>query len=117
MNQSMVRAITYIESRFRDAVLLDHVAASARVSRFHLARRFRAEVGMSPMEYVRWRRVMEAKRLLRLGHEPLMWIAINLGYFDYSHFSRSFRSSTGMSPTQYKAANVQPLEAANLRAA
>jgi AraC family transcriptional regulator len=39
------RALWYIESRFREEVTLDDVAAAAGVSRFHLARAFRFQSG------------------------------------------------------------------------
>ena len=99
--RSVIRAMTYIESNFREPVTLDDVARIACASKFHFARIFREHIGMSPMQYVRWRRVLEAKRMLRAGRNPLATIALNLGYFDHSHFSRSFRSFTGMGPHQY----------------
>jgi AraC family transcriptional regulator len=102
--QSVARAVAYIDARFREPVTLSDIASAAHVSKFHFARMFRAQIGMSPMQYVRARRVMEAKRLLRSGQNPVVKIATELGYFDHSHFSRAFRSATGMCPHQYLAA-------------
>lgn len=99
--------MTYIESNFREPISLDDVARVACASKFHFARIFRAQIGLSPMQYVRWRRVLEAKRLLRSGREPLATIATSLGYFDHSHFSRSFRLALGMSPHQYLVAALK----------
>jgi AraC family transcriptional regulator len=107
MSRYVIQAIIFMESCYGDALSLDRVAASGCVSRFHLARLFRVDIGMSPMEYVRWRRLMEAKRLLRVGRISLMSIATGLGYYDYSHFSRSFRSATGLRPTQYAATSLE----------
>ncbi|WP_162247612.1 helix-turn-helix transcriptional regulator [Pseudoxanthomonas sp. Root65] len=94
-------ALIYIEARFRDPISLEDIARASHVSRFHFARAFRAETGMSTMQYVRWRRVHEAKRLLRTGGIPLATIATDLGYFDQSHFTRAFRSVTGLRPHEY----------------
>lgn len=99
----VARALIYIECNFRDAISLGDIAMAAHISKFHFARLFRAYTGMSPMQYVRWRRVREAKQLLRMGRDPIVTIATELGYFDHSHFSRSFRSATGLCPNQYLA--------------
>jgi AraC-like DNA-binding protein len=66
---------------------------------------FRAEVGLSPKEYARVRRLQAALR--RLGDLDAdgargAEIAAAVGYFDQSHFVREFRSFTGMTPTQYR---------------
>lgn len=94
-------ALIYIEARFRHPMSLEAIARASHMSRFHFARAFRAETGMSTMQYVRWRRVHEAKRLLRTGGIPLATIATDLGYFDQSHFTRAFRSVTGLRPHEY----------------
>jgi AraC-like DNA-binding protein len=62
---------------------------------------FRAEVGLSPKEYARVRRLQAALRHLRTGAGGAE-IAAGIGYFDQSHFVREFRSFTGMTPTQYR---------------
>lgn len=99
----LARAIVYIEERFREPLSLEAIAGVACMSRFHFARTFRDEIGMSPMQYVRWRRVIEAERRLAAGEGSLLKLAGELGYFDHSHFSRSFKAATGMRPNQYAA--------------
>jgi AraC-like DNA-binding protein len=63
---------------------------------------FRAEVGLSPKEYARVRRLQAALRQLSSGATGGAHIAADIGYFDQSHFVREFRSFTGMTPTQYR---------------
>lgn len=104
--RAVVRALTHIEARFHEPLTLGGIAAAAHVSRFHFARLFRQEIRMSPMQYVRWRRILEAKRLLRAGQVPLTLIAKGVGFFDQSHFSRAFRSATGLTPHQYASRGV-----------
>lgn len=99
-------AVSYIEMNFHRPLTLALVAQSACMSRFHFSRVFRASTGMSPMEYIRWRRVAEAKRRLKAGSESLLRLAADLGYYDQSHFSRCFREATGFPPSEY----VQSLE-------
>ena len=99
--RAVARALAHIEAHFRRPLTLGGIAAAAHVSRFHFARMFRREVRLSPMQYVRGRRILEAQRLMRAGDVPLTVIATGLGYFDQSHFSRAFRAATGLAPHQY----------------
>lgn len=93
----------FIEAQFRQHLSLQDISDVACLSRFHFSRVFREDIGVSPMQYVRWRRLVEAERLLAAGKEPLVKVATDLGYFDHSHFSRSFRAATGLRPTQFMA--------------
>jgi AraC-like DNA-binding protein len=95
------RSLAYIESNFCSQLSLGQIAKVACISRFHFARVFRDEVGMSPLEYVRWRRVKEAERRLSEGESCLLQLAAELGYFDQSHFSRCFRDVVGLTPSEY----------------
>ena len=104
--RSIARAVVYIEERFRQSVSLEDIARAACMSRFHFARVFRDEIGMSPMQYLRWRRVVEAERRLAEGQDSLVQVATDLGYFDHSHFCRSFRAATGLRPTQFIAEHL-----------
>ena len=65
-----------------------------------LARRFRAEAGMS---FTQWRqqiRILEALR--RLGrNEPVTAVAIDLGYDSPSAFISMFKKALGKTPGQY----------------
>jgi AraC family transcriptional regulator len=109
--RAIARAIAHIERHFREPLTLGGIATVAHVSKFHFARLFRREVRMSPMQYVRWRRILEAQRLLRAGHLPMTLIATGLGFFDQSHFSRAFRAATGLTPYQYASRRIGEREA------
>lgn len=98
------RAIDYIEQHLYEPVCVEQLAAAACMSRFHFARTFRAHTGLSPMEYLRQRRIEQAQRLLREGGRKVCQVASDLCFFDQSHFVRSFRRATGCTPARYAAA-------------
>jgi AraC family transcriptional regulator len=80
------------------------LARRVRIHPVHLARVFRAHLGVSPGEYARRRRVERATdRMLRTS-EPLAEIAAALGYADQSHFTREFAREAGQSPARFRAA-------------
>lgn len=84
------------DSRLR-AVSLIELAAAAGLSRFHLLRVFRAEVGLTPHVYLNHLRVLEAKRLLSRGH-PISEVALTCGFVDQSHLTRRFKQILGFTP-------------------
>jgi AraC-like DNA-binding protein/quercetin dioxygenase-like cupin family protein len=78
--------------------MADHV----HMSRSHLARLFRKEVGMSIGEYVRTIRLDQAKHLLKETDAPISAIADELGFASVHSFSSSFKRCTGKSPSEYR---------------
>jgi len=69
------RAVDYIRARPGHAPSLDELAEVAGLSRFHFARMFRAELGVSPIRYVERQRMQYASQLLRSGGLPISVIA------------------------------------------
>jgi AraC-like DNA-binding protein len=63
---------------------------------------FKAEVGITPKLFSRIRRFQQARTFIQ--HQPsINWadLAVDLGYFDQSHFIREFLEFSGLSPTDY----------------
>lgn len=73
-----------------------------------LQRRFVAAVGVSPKWVIRRYRLHEAAgQLAKLARQEaapdLAQLALQIGYFDQSHFSRDFKAVVGQSPGAYLA--------------
>jgi len=77
------------------------LAAEAGMSRSSFAERFRAIVGLAPMDYLaRWRMALAADRLSE-GRDGVGAIALSLGYESESAFSTAFRRVMGVAPRRY----------------
>ena len=63
---------------------------------------FKAEVGMTPKLFSRIRRFQQTRSFIQQNPSP-NWaaLAVDLGYFDQSHFIREFLEFSGLSPTDY----------------
>jgi AraC-like DNA-binding protein len=98
--ENVARALDYVNERLQGDLSLADLASVARCSERRFVDLFRQALGISPMAYVRERRIREAQRLLTEG-VAVKEIANRLNYADSHHFSRAFRQSTGISPTEY----------------
>jgi AraC-like DNA-binding protein len=97
------RARDFIHSRLPDPdVDLRAIAAAAHVTPAHLVRRFRAELGVTPVAYLWQRRVAAGVDLLSSTGLPVGEIASRTGFRSVYHFSRRVKQHTGVAPTQLR---------------
>jgi AraC family transcriptional regulator of arabinose operon len=98
------RARRFAHAHLADADLdLTRLAAAAHVSPPHLVRRFRAELGVTPMAYLWRRRVDHGVELLTHTGLPVGDIAERCGFKSIYHFSRRVKAQTGRAPTALRA--------------
>jgi AraC-like DNA-binding protein len=97
------RARRHLEARAADTELsLDRVAAAVHVTPAHLVRRFRSEIGTTPMAYLWERRVARGLDLLTNTGLPVGEIARRSGFRSVYHFSRRVKQETGLPPTEVR---------------
>jgi AraC family transcriptional regulator of arabinose operon len=97
------RARGFLHDHLADpGVDLEQVARFAHVSPAHLVRRFRAELGTTPIAYLWQRRVATGVDLLANTGLPVGEIAARTGFKSVYHFSRRVKEHTGASPTDVR---------------
>jgi len=98
------RAQRFMHEHLTDpSVDLGQIAAAAHVSAPHLIRRFRAELGVTPMAYVWRERVARGIDLLRSTGLSVGEVAARSGFVSVYHFSRRIKAHTGLPPTEIRA--------------
>lgn len=96
-------AIDFIDRNFSDAsISLDRVAKEVNISPNYLSAIFSQEVGQTLIEYLTFRRIEEAKRMLRQTDKLSGEIASEVGYKDSRYFSFVFKKITGCTPSEYR---------------
>lgn len=100
--QIVAEAAAVIDQRFRKPLSLAGVAASLAVSPSHLARLVRRARDRSVGEWIRDRRMEEARHLLRDSDEPVDAIAGKVGYRDVAHFRRHFARDHDTTPARWR---------------
>ncbi|MBN2656851.1 MAG: helix-turn-helix transcriptional regulator [Spirochaetales bacterium] len=98
----IVKACHYILENLHERIRLDDLAEHTGTSRSYLSRRFHQETGKTVSAYMREKRILEAKWMLRYSGESVTGVALSLGFEDINYFSRLFRKETGISPSRYK---------------
>jgi AraC-like DNA-binding protein len=96
---AVARGRDFLDSR-RASVGSAELEAVTGLSRYELARQFRALYGTSPHRYALMRRLGFARTHL-LGGMPLAELALMAGFADQAHFTRMFRSAHGVTPGRY----------------
>jgi AraC-like DNA-binding protein len=95
------RVREYLDEHYADSVSLEELARMVNLSPFHLNRVFRMEVGLPPHAYQTQVRVMRSKSLLAQGI-AIDRAAVDVGFFDQSHFTNHFRRLMGYTPGIYR---------------
>lgn len=86
------------------------LARALGLTRQHLAREFRAHVGISPKELGKVARMQRAVACIQRGRTTLAAAAANAGYFDEAHMDRDFRELVGATPRTTRAAgSIRPI--------
>ncbi|MFN0177715.1 MAG: AraC family transcriptional regulator [Gemmatimonadales bacterium] len=98
----MVRFKSLVEERFRREHRLRFYAGALHLTPGYLNELVVAHFGCSAGDYLRARRVLEAKRALAFSGMTVQRIATALGFADPSYFCRFFRRETGLRPLDYR---------------
>ena len=99
-HRAVAHARAYLEDRYPEDITLERLSTIAGLSRFHLLRVFRTEIGLSPHAYLTHVRVERARALLAAGHPPAA-AALAVGFADQSHLARHFKRALGVPPGRY----------------
>ena len=91
-----------IQERFTERLSVNELADHVRVHPVHLATEFRRHHRCSIGDYVRELRIRRACQQLLNSSKSLSEIAVEVGFYDQSHFSRTFKQVTGVTPAQYR---------------
>ena len=89
-------------ARLADPLTVDVLARHAAVSRRTFARRFAAETGTTPLQWLLAQRVLLARRLLETTDEPVARVAALAGFGDALSLRQHFGRATATTPLVYR---------------
>ena len=100
------KALEYIERHLTEACTLEDCARAAGYSAYHFARIFKGVTGLSPMDYVRKRRLSAAARDVAKSAESILDIAVKWGFESSETFIRAFEAEHGLTPGRYRSTGI-----------
>ncbi|GKU23736.1 helix-turn-helix domain-containing protein [Clostridium folliculivorans] len=99
---NIAKAVSYMESHFREHINLKDLADKAELSVRHFNRIFKENYKTTPIKYVLRLRIQYACLLLRKSKFTISDIAYESGFDDSNYFTRQFKKVMGTSPKEYR---------------
>jgi AraC-like DNA-binding protein len=106
-SNNIKKIVLYIRKNLTNRISLDDIAKNLYITKEHLSRLFKKEMGVTISEYIIKTKIEQAKNLLKHTDYNILDIAVLLNFANSSHFSNSFKKITGLSPSDYR---KNPLE-------
>ncbi|GGD48452.1 AraC family transcriptional regulator [Paenibacillus nasutitermitis] len=100
--QPIRRAKDFMREHYARSLSLEEIAANCSISRSYLCRLFQQKEGITPLEFLRRRRVEAAVALLRSTNSSVQEIGRICGFDSPSYFGKVFREYLGLSPREYR---------------
>lgn len=101
--EKLKRVLTFLGEHYAEKLTVEQLAELAELSADHFYKFFKTYVRMPPMEYLNYLRVQKSLLLLSGRRElSVTDIALQVGFYDGSHFAKLFRKYLGQSPVQYR---------------
>jgi AraC-like DNA-binding protein len=92
----------FLGAHFRERLGLAQIARAVHLSPYHLCRLFKRETGTAIHQYQNRLRLRAALDALSDPRRDLTHLALDVGYFDLSHFSNAFRQEFSISPSEFR---------------
>lgn len=94
--------LAYIRDHISHRLTLEELAAACGLSVSHYKKKFRAQMGISPRNYINREKIHASQKLLLEGLS-VTETAMRMGFDTSSYFANVFRRYMAMTPTEYAA--------------
>ncbi len=101
-SQLVADVLDYVDTHVYEVMSLDSLAKQFFVSTYHLAHKFKEEVGCTVNQYILNRKLGEAQERLVFSSDPIKQIAADCGYTNLQYFYSVFKKHTGNTPAEMR---------------
>ena len=102
VNEDIQHAVDFINTNYQKHITVEDVAKSVNVTRSHLYKLFKKNLGCSPKEYLTYIRMYHASQLLIHTSTLISDISRQVGYKDPLLFSKNFTKHFEISASEYR---------------
>ncbi|PKU51260.1 MULTISPECIES: AraC family transcriptional regulator [Lysinibacillus] len=96
------QVVRYIARNYREMISMEQLAHQMNYTPQYVSRKFKEQMGCSPLDYTIRLRIDLARNLLCDTEATLQEIAAYVGYPDTVYFNRMFKKQTGITPGEYR---------------
>ena len=96
--KSVLSAIHFLRDRFADPIRIEELASIAQMSPSAFHRQFKAITSMTPLQYQKQLRLLEARRVMFADELNVGTTAAQVGYESQTQFSREYSRMFGLPP-------------------
>lgn len=93
------KATDWIKTHLNEAIVIEELASRCGMSVSGFHHHFKEITQLSPLQYQKSLRLMEARRLIQANDTQIAQIAMQVGYESPSQFSREYKRLFGISPS------------------
>lgn len=105
-NVKMINEISkYIRNHISEPIKTSDIADFLGKSRGGLTTEFKKQSGMNLSDFIKLKKIQEARELLYSTNKSISMISNYLGFSSQSHFTRAFKEITGITPKEYRENN------------
>jgi AraC family transcriptional activator of mar-sox-rob regulon len=90
--------LNWIDNHLDSRLDINTVSERAGYSKWHLQRIFKQHTGYNLGEYIRAQKLKKSAERLSRTEEPILNVAISLGFDSQQSFNRSFKRQYGIAP-------------------
>ncbi|WP_373817782.1 AraC family transcriptional regulator N-terminal domain-containing protein [Glaesserella sp.] len=105
--QKIAKATQYLQTHFRETVRMETLAELCAMSLSGFHHHFKTITTLSPLQYQKSLRLMEAKRLIYQEKSAIAEAAFQVGYESPSQFSREYKRYFGVAPSVMSLLNTK----------
>lgn len=111
LDARLVPVINYLQKELPINPPIENLAAMAGLSQSRLMHLFKQQLGLPIRQYLLWKKLEAAARLVAKG-TTLIDVAAETGFYDQAHFTRTVRRMLDLPPSAFTdSRNVQVIEA------
>lgn len=101
-DERMDEIIRYINSNLSESLTLSKLAKEFHLHPNHFIRFFKSKTGVTPVRYIKTRKMETAKRLLEDSELSIAEIMEKIGENNINNFSKQFKNYYSLSPREYR---------------
>ena len=94
--------LKYINEHYSENITLEELEEKFYLNKSYICRIFRKTMGISLVNYIQHKRILEAQQMLLTTDASIINISLECGFSNLQHFYRVFKKMTDLTPNEYK---------------